>query len=412
MRDSAVNVAYILYNERPMSGLLRGQVIEMLSEMAGQSSNVSLTVICFWQPFIFFTERKGLNEMRRLLTQQGITVEYYFFCPPNRLFAFQNVRFRLLTLYNNFVFSWIIGDRFDVLHTRAYYAGFFASNIKRKAGFKHVFDLRSLFPDEMLASGLLSQLDQGYGIWKRVEKHVIKNSDYCIAVSEQMEAAILEIDPTVPTAVVPLCVNTKKAKVAAKSRNKDVIPPQLQNRHVIAYCGSLSINFNNDIREYARYFRAIYRQNDNVHFLIISQTSASKIQSWLESAGIEESLYTICEAKNDQLFQLLGSCEFGLLVMRPGADRESRLGVKFVEYLSAGLPVLANNHVGAAAKIINNSQLGMVIDLDESGCLQSSIDSMFSPTAGVRDRCIDFARNHFDTALIAEKYLSIYESLA
>ena len=81
-----MRVAYILYNERPMSGILRSQVLALLHEIKKNSQNVSIELICFWQPHIFITHRKELKEMNIECYTSGIILKNYFICPPNRLF--------------------------------------------------------------------------------------------------------------------------------------------------------------------------------------------------------------------------------------------------------------------------------------------------------------------------------------
>jgi hypothetical protein len=51
----------------------------------------------------------------------------------------------------------------------------------------------------------------------------------------------------------------------------------------------------------------------------------------------------------------ISACDYGVIIMKRASDWESRLGVKFVEYLCAGLQVLVGRWVGAAAELARQS---------------------------------------------------------
>ena len=112
--------------------------------------------------------------------------------------------------------------------------------------------------------------------------------------------------------------------------------------------------------------------------MIITQTTSLSVKEIICSAGISEKNVTVVQAQGNKLFEILSCCDAGIFVMKPGADRDTRLGVKFVEYLAAGLPVIANVNVGAAAEIIKDSGLGVVLDLDTDTNIRGPIENMFA----------------------------------
>jgi len=403
-----MKVAYILYNERPMSGLLRGQVIEMLCELVRGQKNLELTVICFWQPFLLVTAKKDIEEMVSLLASADISVENYYICPPNRLFSSNKYLFKILSSLCVPIFRRIIGTRFSVVHSRAYYASFFASKIRTEMDFKLIFDMRSLFPDEMLASGKVAIDSRQYRLWKGIEQTILESSDHSIVVSKAMGDAVRKICPSSKVEHIPLCVDTKTHVGSLQARAEIRKGFEVSQSRIIAYCGSLTLDFNNDINEYARYISAIYSEFNDTHFMIITQTTSLRVKEIICSEGISEKNVTVVQAQGNKLFEILSCCDAGIFVMKPGADRDTRLGVKFVEYLAAGLPVIANVNVGAAAEIIKDTGLGVVLDLDTDTNIRSTIENMFADEPRMRERCRDFAVSNFDTKTVASRYSSLY----
>ena len=59
--ESRRKVAYVIYNERPMCGLIKGQVIDMLQEVKRRNTLYDITVIAIWQPWIRWRYGKQLD---------------------------------------------------------------------------------------------------------------------------------------------------------------------------------------------------------------------------------------------------------------------------------------------------------------------------------------------------------------
>ena len=78
-------IAYILYNEQPQSGVINNQVIELLKEIA-KNSNIEITLVFIWQPFVYFFYYKKISLLNVDLKASNINTENYYFALPNRFF--------------------------------------------------------------------------------------------------------------------------------------------------------------------------------------------------------------------------------------------------------------------------------------------------------------------------------------
>tara|TARA_A100000164_G_C21904005_1_gene772009 strand:- start:648 stop:1880 length:1233 start_codon:yes stop_codon:yes gene_type:complete len=403
-----MKIAYILYNERPMSGILRSQVLNVLNEIHQNHGNISIELICFWQPHILITHKKELKEMNLKCHMSGIVQKNYFICPPNRILDKHPLTFDILNKWVQLFLKKILKKGFDIVHSRAYYAGYFVSEIANKYKIKHIFDARSLFPDEMLASGIVNAEDTKYKMWKNIEEKIISSSDANIAVSEGMKRVIDNKYKLSNITYIPLCVDTKLSRDINSDKEKIRKNLGIKQSKIIGYCGSLSTNFNNNIYLYIKYMKFIISKCADTHFLIITQSDIIKI---MNESNIQKENYSIFQARGKKLFELLGSCDAGIFVMDPGKDRETRLGIKFVEYLSAGIPVIANSNVGDATKIIKEKGFGVVMDLNDP-VNDTEILRSFLLSFKIEENILkDFAFKNYDKKRVSRKYLELYEKV-
>jgi hypothetical protein len=114
---------------------------------------------------------------------------------------------------------------------------------------------------------------------------------------------------------------------------------------VICYYGSLDNKWNN-IDMYRRFF---YRCIEAGYKICILSQNADKLfaDSRLTSSGtFIKKVDTPEETK-----AYMSACDFGVIILNKSPDWESKLGVKFVEYLCCGLQVIVGEFVGEAARI-------------------------------------------------------------
>ena len=85
------------------------------------------------------------------------------------------------------------------------------------------------------------------------------------------------------------------------------------------------------------------------------------------------------------------------------------MGTKIVEYLSVGLPVIVNEHVGAAANILVNRKLGFTIYNNSN---TETISNNLSLVLSVdRQERINFAKKEYEVSSVAKKYIKIYNEI-
>ena len=181
-------------------------------------------------------------------------------------------------------------------------------------------------------------------------------------------------------------------------------------RKILTYQGSLGL-LNQNIIEVAEYFSYILGLMPDVRYLILTQNRSVNIAEVMRSHGISPEQFKVIHPLSADLPGWLSGADAGVHAMSPGPDSSTRLGVKVVEYLSCGLPVIVNPHVGAAAELVRAENVGVVLEVTEGEEGRAKLKSMFDRVGILRGRARVVAEARFSVESCALGYTSLYHSL-
>ncbi len=407
-----MKIGYVIYNDRPQSGIIKTQVISLLKEIKRQFPESEITLIMYWQPWVALKYKNAIKEMQDELSKSKINMKSYAWAIiPCRYFLYKFYLFPILFCWTYILFKLTLSGQFDVLHCRSYFESLMGAVLKKQKRWRLIFDMRSLFPEENITKGEFTLNDTSFKMWKDLEEYIIKSADATIGVSQPMVDDVLDINPHANAILIPCCVNTDTFSFNKHIREKYREKNSWDSKLVVVYEGSLSFSSWNNIRNYINYFSLVLEVRPNAHFLIITPSKDIDFPTIMKEYGIKNSQYTIKEAMGYELAGWLSASDIGLQVMSRVPDSHTRLGIKFVEYLSCGLPVIVNSNVGGAARIINDRKVGAVIDFEEKEKSIKKIDFLLSNLSNSRAQCIDTANEIFSTKVCAKRYIQIYSAI-
>lgn len=269
-------------------------------------------------------------------------------CPPPR-FLFLT-RFVVLLWPIAYLFALIAvvlikrRGTIGVIHARGYFAGLVSSIIKRlyraSVAPKIVFDPRSLFIQELLSSKSFRKGALAERLWRKAEQMIISSADAILCVSRGQKKYYEQnygqgnkchIQPCFAPMPIQLHSHPSRAKYGIDE--SDI---------VIGYYGSLNKGWNNvDV------YIDICKTNPHYKFLFISQDNEVHANLFGKYENIISP--STKNLSQSEILSILALCDYGLIYMEKSLDWESRLGVKFVTYLSVGLGVIVSKYVGEAA---------------------------------------------------------------
>ena len=327
---------YLVINEDINTGLLKSQVISPLSACAEFGLDVELINI--------HKLGRGTGEYRNkknipiAIPYRAYMFNFLFFLTP--IIAF---------LYSLILFFYI--KRGNVVAARSYFPSLVLYFLSKYRNVNYIFDSRSLFIDENTLNGNFKVGSLNYKMWKFFEKLIVDSSVKTIAVSKKQLDYYKNISPGSCVEIIPCYA---RVDCYSSTNSSDVLKEKmgyLNDDIIIAYYGSLDNGWNN-IDLYNDFFNVA--TNLGAKVIILSQSYNYIVNDpRLQMANV-----TIVDTRalsSVEVNEILKISDYGVVLMKKAADWETRLSVKFVDYLSAGLQVIVGQYVGEACRYARES---------------------------------------------------------
>lgn len=245
----------------------------------------------------------------------------------------------------------------DVLIARSYVSGLVCRYISILRGVRYVFDTRSMFIHENrrnMSDGLARSL------WMWYERQIARGAVRTAVVSlYQIEYFCRR--GVANTYYMPCFyelgdLSTTLPDASIKAFNSD-------SAVVILYYGSLGVHWN-DTDLYFRFFR----KAGSLSFKIVILSQDYK-RLKADPRLIKLKNVILLDPARHNKEEVFKACDYGVVLMNRNEDWQSRLSVKFVNYLGAGLRVIVNENVGEAVRILKN-------EFPDRGLLYSECDDL------------------------------------
>lgn len=395
------NIAYILYNERPNSGIIQKQVIDLLLAIS-ENKNIKITIVCFWNPIVYFNNYKKIGDLKKILTKKSIKIKNYpIVILPNRLFFKNKFLLKILINYMYFFFKILNLEKFNIVHGRSYFPSYIATLINTKKKFNVIFDMRSLLPEESISLNYWKKDSAIFNFWKKIEKDTIACSEYIITVSNNMKKQVLKINPDKNIVNIDLIGASNKINYDLDIRNKIRKKLNLIDKTVFLYVGSLDEDTNNNVKNYINFLNQFKEWNNTIKFLFVVPKIKNFHYKFFHNLDISSDNIIFIEGLDKNIFF---AADVGISILKKTHDSDTRFGIKIAEYLSHGLPVIIKN-VGGAEEIVKKINAGLILEYN-----QIEIDSIknFLKTKFDRKKIIDDAEFYFSLNSVVKKYTNIY----
>lgn len=427
-------VVYLLSIEDIVqSPLIRSQVLNLLKTMAAQDPGRAFALVSLYPVLNWFKLRPQIAAIRDEMAASGIPLHVipllfltrYFYIPRPLLVVY--LPQALLAAV------WICRRlRPALIHCRSYPAGIVGYLVKRLVGSKMVFDTRALYPEEgaTLKEGGKSVLlsKPSFNIWKSLEARLIQSGDATVVVS-QPSATILASqysEARERLVVVPTCTRIASREELALWRQQSRQELGLADHLVVAYAGSWFERIPS-----VELFRLLMEAmpQANWYFLLLvsaraqgdSQATSSGLSAIVRrELGLGENCVAMAAPQGLVLRYLAAADLAAQPVGVSGRSREdrryllaaqTRLSIKFTEYLACGLPVFVSQWAGSAADIVRRYDLGVVYDNTPLDEVKRWLTRWQAHRAEFQARAWQFARDHFSTEVVASRYLELYRHL-
>ncbi|MHA6280397.1 glycosyltransferase [Salinimicrobium sp. CAU 1759] len=299
-------------------------------------------------------------------------------------------------------------QKINCIHARSYYPGFIALLIYYIKKIPFIFDMRALWPEELVEAGRLKHKSIPWKLIKKLEKKCLQHA---FAVVSLTHAAVEYLDKIHPdlslkrkTFVIPTCADLERFQLKDREFPQETITLSCVGsmlsgwfkidvmRDVIDYVGSHYSNVN---------FELLTRDNKNELMLKIDPDN-----KWSNRIHVESVLF-----KNmpDRLSKHQGSMFF----FTANISKLGSAPTRMAEILGTGVPVLTNSGVGDVDKIVVEQNVGELLVSESKADIKIACDNFMQLIRqdDIAKRCRATAEAIFSLDSGVKKYKSIYSNI-
>lgn len=395
-------VLYLSYTGM-LEPLGRSQVLSYLSRL---SANDAFTLVSFEKPDDL-ADQDAVRKLNAECANLGIAWKPRTYHHRPRMLA---------TAWDLLVLLWQTlrysrRSEVRVVHCRSYIPAIAAWLCGKITGKPFIFDMRALWPDEMVTAGRLAPNSLTYRALKLVERRLLRNAACVVSLTEAAVDHLVEIYPEIPRhrfQVITTCVDVDRFGAARDHSGA----PSLAARHPLAV-GTMGTLLSGwfYLDAFFSFFLAVKQYRPDAKANIITRDDHKQVLAAARAAGVSEDDVYIRSASPPEMPGLLSKMDVGVMFYGPDFGRApTRLG----EFLAAGLPVVGNTGVGDLPRLIAHYRVGIVVEdpRDEREVaaaakeLVQRYDEIVSSNA-----CFYAAEDYFSVEEGARRYEGIYKKL-
>ncbi|MGH9929970.1 MAG: glycosyltransferase [Pyrinomonadaceae bacterium] len=383
--------------------LVQTQVLPYLRELAAAGIEVHLLTFeprlqSSWDP-------ETRNVLQSQLTAEGIkwSALAYHKRPslPATLYDIANGACQIVRLVRL--------NRIDVLHARAHIPMAMALIAARITRCRLVFDIRGLMAEEYADAGVWAEKSLKFRAIKLLEQTGIRKADQIVVLTRAMREWLREsrLAAVEKIEVIPCCVDF--TRYAAPENGADVETDKFE----VVYAGSVIGLYL--LEEMAAFFIALRAQEPRAFLRILTTSLREEAAARLRSAGVAPNDFWVGGVSANEVPGYLRRAGLGLSFRKSTFSQLAASPTKIPEYLAAGLPVVSNAGIGDVDVLLESERVGVVVHNFTAAEFESVAGRALQLVAdgGVRIRCVEVARRHFDVKTIgANGYANVYRRIA
>lgn len=270
-----------------------------------------------------------------------------------------------------------------------------------------VFDFRGLLADEYVAGGRWHESSFAYRAVKRLERFGLRKADQFVVLTRRArDWMIAEGVATERIECVPCCVDLERFPADLEPNSDPDGPLQ------IVHLGSVSGVYRLDLT--ARFAVALRASRRGVVLKVFTAGPRADVSRVLEAAGLTPAEYSLGFVPPAEIGPALHGAAAGLIFLRSSYADLARSPTRIAEYLAAGALVVVSAGIGDLDDLLADEQVGVVVKSSSPDDVEAAaarvLELLRQP--GIRQRCREAARRHFDLATIGiPGYRKVYRRL-
>ncbi|RBI83313.1 glycosyltransferase [Rhodosalinus halophilus] len=292
-----------------------------------------------------------------------------------------------------------------LIHARSYLPAGVAWAVWRLTGTAFIFDMRALWPEELITAGRLKRGSPLHRLLERLERLCLRDATAIVSLTE---AAVDHLERRYPEElagkrirVIPTCADL----------DRFTPPPEPPTERVYGCVGTvLSGWFKTDWL--AAFFRAVARREPDARFEVVTRDDPETVRARLDpDAALNLSIFA---APPERVHLDVRRQTASAMFYAGGEISElGRSPTRMAEILGCGIPVIANDGVGDVARIIRRYRVGVIARDGSDAAMDAAAAELeqLRKEPDLARRCRQAAEEVFSLDRGTEAYRQLYAEI-
>ena len=289
----------------------------------------------------------------------------------------------------------------DIIQAEQEMAAMISTRMKDKLEKPIIVDLQNIWPEELVAMNIIKRGSSQWEMLQRKEEEILKNADMVTVdydgikhyIKSNYDSVSMEKVVSVPLGGKPRVENIETRLPPVKILFNGLVT---YRSHVDLFVKSMPI---------------ILKKHPNAQFYITKKgDTLNQIKKLAKSLNVRPEFFWF--PSEYDLFKFMASCHVGILPSTNDVARKIGLPTKLFDYMSVGLPIVAND-VGTWTDIVKDEKVGIVTEDNPESFAEGVCELLADEEMSLRYGCrgLELVKSKFNSVNSAKILLNKYKTL-
>ena len=295
----------------------------------------------------------------------------------------------------------------DVIHARSYIPAAVALLVHKMTGTPFIFDMRALWPEELITAGRLKRGSLMHKAIAWTERACLKNA---AAVVSLTEAAVGYLKKEYPgelagqkIVVIPTCADLERFVQGESVKGQDPIYS----------CVGTVLSGWFHLAWLATFFQTVAAREPQACFEVITRDDAKEVRKQIGGSDEFQARLSVFGLPSHEVHNAVQRHCVSAMFFSQGVSKLGSSPTRMGEILGCGLPVVANSGVGDVARIIEKYRVGVLVGDGSSEAMLQALGLLteLRKDLDLPSRCRQAAEEVFSLQSGTERYQKLYEKI-
>lgn len=243
----------------------------------------------------------------------------------------------------------------DFIHARSYIPAAVALFMHKLTGTPFIFDMRALWPEELITAGRLKRGSLLHKLIARVERGCLKHAAAVVSLTHSAVTYLQQQYPqelqTQKLVVIPTCADLRR-----------FAPGEAANEPGPVYsCVGTVLSGWFHLDWLATFFHTVAARDPHARFEIITRDNADEVRRRMGGDAAFQSRLRVFGLPAHEVHAAVRGHSVSAMFFTPGVSKLGSSPTRLGEVLGCGRPVVANLGVGDVARIVQQYRVGVLV---------------------------------------------------